>query len=157
MARYKVFGYGEEDKFRDEHAYYDVTNYIMQPQKAAYVGGYHITCLACAGQEMEQVARHFHKDKGKRIRHSELSFSEEEGISPEQAAVLGSKIAAYYAPQYQILFAVHTNTDHIHIHFVMNQISYVDGTRYQGKRKDYHDFIKHMRRVTGLPIIPARM
>lgn len=53
----------------------------------------------------------------------------------------------HYQSDYQILSAVHENTDHIHIHFVMNRISYLDGSRYQGKKRDFHQFQNHLRRI----------
>lgn len=128
----------------------------MNPRKAAYAGGCNVETLERAAQEMEAVAKAFGKNKGKRVRHSELSFSAEEGISAEQADLYAREIVLHYAPEYQIVYAVHDDTENTHIHFVMNQISYVDGHRYQGKKKDYYDFMRHIGSVTHLPVIPVR-
>lgn len=156
MSTYKVFGYQEHHKFYDENAYWDATHYITNPQKAVYTGGCNLTSLDTASKEMEETAKSFGKNSGKRIRHSELSFSREEGVTAEQANQFAQAIIQHYAPEYQIIYAVHGNTENVHIHFVMNQISYVDGHRYQGKKKDYYDFMRHIGAVTHLPVIPVR-
>ena len=156
MSTYKVAGRGEHGKFFDDTAYRDAVNYIFDEEKAVYIGGCNLTSLQTAAQEMEQTALAFGKNKGKRIRHSVLSFSERENVSPEEARDYAQEIIRHYAPEYQLVYAVHTNTGHPHIHFVMNQISYLDGHRYQGKKQDYYAFLNHIKHVTHLPVIQVK-
>ena len=156
MATYRVIGVGEHRKYFDGQAYRNTTNYILNPQKAQYAGGCGITSLATAAQEMEQTAETYQKNSGKRVRHSVLSFDADEHITPEQADQFAREILQRYGSEYQILYAVHTNTDDVHIHMVMNQISFIDGHRYQGKKQDYYAFLSHMRHVTHLPVIPVK-
>ena len=156
MATYKVTGIGEHRKFFDDNSYIDCINYIFNPQKAAYIGGCNVSSAQMAALEMEQTAIAFNKNSGKRIRHSIVSFTQQEHITPEQANSYAQKIIQHYAREYQIVYAVHTNTDEVHIHLAMNQISYLDGHRYEGKKKDYYDFLQHIRCVTHLPVIPVK-
>lgn len=156
MSAYKVVGKGEKNKFFDEEAYSSIAEYILNPEKAAYVGGCNITSAQTAAHEMEQTAIVFGKTQGKKVRHSILSFGEKEHVSPEQANQYAQQIIQHYAPEYQMIYAVHTNTDDTHIHFAMNQISYLDGHRYQGKKKDYYDFMRHISHITHLPVIPIK-
>lgn len=156
MSTYKVVGVGEHGKYFDENAYHDLNKYIFNHEKAALVGGAGVASTESAAQEMQQTARNFGKDKGKRVRHSVLSFSEEENVTTEQAGKFAQEIIQFYAPEFQITYAVHENTEDIHIHFIMNQISYKDGHRYGGKKKDYYDFLKHIKGVTHFPVIPGR-
>ncbi len=153
MANYTVVGVGQHNKFFDDNSYCDVLNYIFNQEKAVKSGGYYITNSALAAEEMEQTAIRFGKNSGKRLRHSVLSFRPEENISPEQAADFADEVIKHYGREYQIVYAVHNNTDNLHIHFVMNQISYLDGHRYRGQKKDYYAFQRHMKNVTHLPII----
>ncbi len=51
------------------------------------------------------------------------------------AYILGWQIAAYYAHRYQIVFGVHENTENLHIHFVFNTVSFVDGLKYNNMDK----------------------
>lgn len=156
MAVYNVAGIGQPRKFFDDNAYYDAINYILNSEKAIYAGYSMMSSLETAAEEMEQTAIRFNKNSGKRLRHSVLSFSANENVTPEQADEFAAQIIQHYLPQYQIVYAVHNNTDNLHIHFVMNQISCIDGQRYRGKKKDYYDFQRHMKRVTGLPIMLAK-
>lgn len=155
MANYEVIGVGEHGKYFDENAYHDLINYIFRKDHAIYCNGYGFTSFSSAADEMQAVARKFNKDSGKRVRHSVLSFSEWENskITPVTAYNIGLRLCQFYAPEYQIAFAVHNNTEQLHIHFVMNQISYVDGHRYGGKKHDFYEFKKFAHQVTGLPII----
>lgn len=152
MALYKIIGVGEHGKFFDDGAYETVLNYIFHPQKAVCIGGVGITSTATAAEEMRQVAIAFGKDFGKRLRHSVLTFEPQECVNPEQANNYAQRIIQYYTPEYQITYAVHGDTDHVHVHFVMNQISFVDGHRYAGKKKDYYGFRKYVQEVTHLPV-----
>lgn len=156
MATYKVTGIGEHQKFFDDNSYRNCIGYIFDPQKAAYIGGCNINYAKTAAAEMEQTAIAFGKNSGKRVRHSIISFDQREHITPEQANNYALKIIQHYAPEYQIVYAVHTNTDEVHIHLVMNQISFRGGHRYGGKKKDYYDFIQHIRNVTHLTVIPVK-
>ena len=155
MSTYRVFGRGETHFF-DPDSYRDIVTYITNPQKAAFTGGCNVSGIETAAAEMQQVAKVFGKDCGKRVRHSELSFSECETVTPEMANEYAQHIIEHYAPEYQIVYAVHTNTNHLHIHFAMNQISFVDGHRYQGKKDDYYRFMAHIRSVTHLVVIPVK-
>ena len=86
MSTYRVFGRGETHFF-DPDSYRDIVTYITNPQKAAFTGGCNVTSIETAAAEMQQVAKGFGKDCGKRVRHSELSFSECETVTPEMANV----------------------------------------------------------------------
>lgn len=76
-----------------------------------------------------------------------LSFSKDERVSPEIANNYALGIIQYYADEYQIVYAVHDNTDDVHIHFVMNQVSYKDGYKYGGKKKNYYNFKRYIERI----------
>lgn len=156
MSTYRVIGIGERGKFFDENAYHDANAYIFNHKKAVYIGGAGITSAETAAEEMQQVARYFGKDKGKRVRHSVLSFAEKENVTAEQADRFAKEIIQFYAPEFQITYAVHENTDDTHIHFLMNQISHQDGHRYEGKKKDYYGFMEHIKSVTHFPVIPVK-
>lgn len=156
MAVYNVIGVGQPGKFFDDNSYKDALHYIFDPSKAAFVGGSGITTINSAANEMLDTAIAFGKNSGKRLRHSVLSFNEGEQVVPAMADKFAQEIILHYAPKYQIAYAVHNNTENPHIHFVMNQISFMDGRRYDGKRKDYHAFQRYMRQVTHLPVLLSK-
>lgn len=150
MATYKVIGVGQHKKYFDGNSYHDVINYIFG--HASSIGG-NVQSAETAADEMLYVANHFNKNKGKRLRHSMLSFSKGERVSPEIANNYALGIIQYYADEYQIVYAVHNNTDEVHIHFVMNQVSYKDGYKYTGQKKDYYGFKKYIESIIGTYVI----
>lgn len=46
--------------------------------------------------------------------------------------------------RYQVLVTVHLNTENVHCHFVVNSVSFKDGTKFQNKIGDH----KELRRVS---------
>lgn len=79
-------------------------------------------------QQMLYVKKYFHKEEGRQALHYILSFSndEEEYIGIQEALEIGYKIADCFRG-WQVVFGVHTNTEHLHIHFVVNNTSYENG------------------------------
>lgn len=150
MATYKVIGVGDHKKYFDENSYHSVINYIFS--HATSIGG-STRSVETAADEMLYIANYFNKNSGKRLRHSMLSFSKEERVTPGIANNYALGIKEYYADEFQIVYAVHNNTDEVHIHFVMNQISFIDGHRYAGKKQDYYGFKKYMQSIIELPVI----
>lgn len=153
MAIYSVIGVGEHKKFFDENSYNDVIHYILNPKKARYSDGSPIFSVQTAADEMLNVAVKFGKNSGKRLRHSVLAFAPSDNVKAMMTNNFAQDIIQYYAPEYQIVYAVHTNTDDIHIHFVMNQISHIDGHRYRGDKADYYAFQSYMKTIIHRPVI----
>lgn len=71
----------------------------------------------------------------------------EKHISYETAFMIAKKSCKYYASDYQIFAAVHENTEHVHIHIVMNTVSIHDGEKYKGRKKDYYAFQMHLKKT----------
>lgn len=108
-------------------------------------------------QQMMAVKKGFDKVKGYRqARHLLVSFEDEAKITPDMACFIAYDIARYYSDRYQICFGVHLNTDNIHIHFIQNTVSYVDGKLFSGgswelqKFKYYVNSVIFGYRVAGL-------
>lgn len=153
MAIYTVIGVGHKGKYFDINVYRDTIHYITKLSHACYVGGANLTSVDTAAAEMLATAQKFNKAKGKLVRHSVLSFiRDKEPVTAELANEYAQQIIQHYAPEYQIMYAVHNNTENLHIHFVMNMVS-LNGMKYAGKKKDYYAFQNHMRRVTNLLVI----
>lgn len=89
-------------------------------------------------QQMYDIKRSFSKMNGRQAKHFILSFSkdEEEFIGPQEAMAIGYMVSGYF-PEYQIVFGVHTDTDNLHIHFVMNTVSFVTGLKYNINLTDF--------------------
>lgn len=137
----------KKGKYHDLTARETVVRYINNPYKTihGFCGGVHVTENDIA-DSMEKVAQQFGKTNGVKLRHFVLSFTPDEIDKPEIANAIACQIAMFIGREYQVAFAVHENTENLHIHLVFNSISYVDGHRYYGKKKEYYDlvnFVKH--------------
>ena len=160
MATFKVIGRGQNGKYMDDYAREDVIAYVLQNDKTPHhcIGGAAVN-IYNALQEMTLLARAFHKDTGLRLRHSVISFENDRGITLKAANQIAQQAIAYFGSAYQIIYAVHEDTEHLHIHLVMNSVSYLDGMKYHGSKKDYYSFIGYMKvvlRPYGIPFYPVK-
>jgi len=106
---------------------------------SSFVSG--INCHpSTARDEMLAVKRRFGKEDGTAAYHGYQSFAPGEA-TPETAHEIGIKLAErLWGTKYQVIVATHLDTEnHLHNHFVVNTVSFVDGIKYYRSAKDYHD------------------
>ena len=108
-----------------------------------YVGG-----INCSKQnayaEMIAVQRRFGL-RGKVVGYHGIQSFREGEVTPEQAFEIGKATARrMWGDKYQVLVTVHLNTDNLHCHFVVNPVSFKDGTKFQNKIGEH----KELRRVS---------
>lgn len=130
----------------------DVIDYAARPDKTTaaldsesvpilrqLVSG--VNCLpATARDEMLAVKKRFGKEDGIVAYHGYQSFAPGEA-TPELAHEIGVKLARkLWGEKYQVLVATHLDKEnHLHNHFVVNTVSFVDGIRYHRTGKDYYE------------------
>lgn len=130
----------------------DVIDYAADPSKTdsaihdeniethqQFVTG--INCLpATARDEMQAVKKRFGKEDGVIAYHGYQSFAPGEA-DPKTAHEIGIRLAKeLWGEKYQVIVATHLDKEnHLHNHFVVNTVSFVDGIRYHRTGKDYHD------------------
>ncbi|MBR4865598.1 MAG: relaxase/mobilization nuclease domain-containing protein [Clostridia bacterium] len=98
-----------------------------------------INCTADnARWEMMAVKKQFGKEDGTIAYHGYQSFREGE-VAPEQAHQIGIQLAReLWGDRYQVLVATHLDkASHIHTHFVINTVSFVDGMKFHRTNDDY--------------------
>lgn len=103
---------------------HNLIHYILKPKKQVrYWGGINflITDAENVTQQFYTVRRIYHRDGDIQARHFVLSFSSEyDDVNAYQAACIANEICLLFQNEYQVIFAVHENTENIHIHFVVN-------------------------------------
>lgn len=130
----------------------DVIDYAARPDKTTealdsesvpilrqLVSG--INCLpATARDEMLAAKKRFGKEDGIVAYHGYQSFAPGEA-TPELAHEIGVKLARkLWGKKYQVLVATHLDKEnHLHNHFVVNTVSFIDGIRYHRTGKDYYE------------------
>ena len=138
----RVIDYVSDEKKVDEQTFKDLHNeleYISDDYKTEekkYVTGINCSTInAC--KEMKEIKKHFQKEDGIIAFHAYQSFKEGE-VTPEQAHNIGIQLAEeMWGDRFQVVVATHLNTNHIHNHFVINSVSFVDGKKYYDNRMSY--------------------
>lgn len=85
------------------------------------------------------------KNSGRMYAHNVISFHENEKITPEQALEFGREFAEKVFGKFQTLISVHQDKNHLHIHFVTNSVSYMDGHKLHMKSTD----LEAMKQITN--------
>lgn len=117
-----------------------------------------INCVpATARQEMMDVKRQFGKEDGTIAYHGYQSFKEGE-VTPEEAHQIGIALATeLWGDRFQVLVATHLDKEsHLHNHFVINTVSFVDGIKFHRTAADYkqmRDVSDRLCREHGLSVI----
>ena len=93
---------------------------------------------ATARTEMMAVKKRFGKEDGTIAYHGYQSFAQGEA-SPEIAHQIGVELARrLWGERYQVVVATHLDkANHLHNHFVLNTVSFVDGKKYYRSAQDY--------------------
>lgn len=107
-----------------------------------YVSG--VNCSpATARMEMMAVKRRFGKEDGIVAYHGYQSFAPGE-CTPAMAHRIGVMLAEeLWGNRFQVLVATHLDkANHLHNHFVVNSVSFLDGLKYHRTKQDYREMRK---------------
>ena len=120
----------------------DVLSYAKDEEKTErefFVEG--INCNpATARDQFVSVKKAYGKDDGIQAYHGYLSFKEQDN-SPELAQKIGMEFAnEVWGKRFQVVVTTHLNTKHLHCHFVVNSVSFVDGKRMANNEKHWRYF-----------------
>lgn len=117
----------------------DLSNVVAYAVKEAHCqcGFYGATGMKVGSVEemtaaMRTVKQEFQKTGGRQLFHIVISFNDKkEGwITPEIGYRIGYEFSARFFEGYQVVFGVHDNTDNLHLHLVVNSVSYRNGLKY---------------------------
>ena len=120
----------------------DVLSYAKDEEKTEqefYVEG--INCNpSTARDQFISVKQAYGKEDGIQAYHGYLSFKEQ-NISPSLAQKIGMEFAKeVWGDSFQVVVTTHLNTKHLHCHYVINSISFIDGKRLWGNEKAWFKF-----------------
>lgn len=90
-------------------------------------------------------------DDDAELLHFVLTFSPEEVNEPKTACGFAEQITDYIATKYQVCYAVHEDTENLHVHFVFNSMSYLDGRCFKGTEASQQltDFVARILHYRG--------
>jgi hypothetical protein len=122
--------------------------YILVPEKTGE--GLYVSAVNCqvsgAYEQMKATKVQFGKTEGRQGYHIIISFEEGEVDAPGAFEIIRKFVDEYLRDEYQAVYAVHDNTDHIHGHIVFNSVNFVTGKKYRYKKGDW---AKYMQPITN--------
>ena len=162
MAITKILNIQESDGRNPASHLKNALEYIQNPDKTeecVLVGS--INCLPdTAFEQMEETKNIFHKTGKRQGYHVIISFSLEEKVTAEQAMYVLEHFAKdVLGDDYEAVYAVHTDREHMHGHLIWNSVSMTTGKKYNSPKGNWKN---HLQPVTnkycdelGLSIMPA--
>ena len=162
MAITKILNIQESDGRNPASHLKNALEYIQNPDKTeecVLVGG--INCLPdTAFEQKEETKNIFHKTGKRQGYHVIISFSPEEKVTAEQAMYVLEHFAKdVLSDDYEAVYAVHTDREHMHGHLIWNSVSMTTGKKYNSPKSNWKN---HLQPITnkycdelGLPIMPA--
>lgn len=119
-----------------------IINYVLQPKKTEEQLTTGFCCeVPKALETFMDTKQCFGKLKGRQYYHFVQSFPPNENITAKQAheaAVrFSEKCKKFWG--YEMIIVTHKDRDHIHTHFVMNSVSFIDGRKFHITRKELAD------------------
>lgn len=90
---------------------------------------------------MVMLKKAFNKLDKRQCVHFVVSF--DDVSDKDKAFEVGMRLAQYYTNDYQVLMALHTNTEHLHLHHVINTVNITTGKKYRQNPKELDEFKKY--------------
>ncbi|MDY3722647.1 MAG: relaxase/mobilization nuclease domain-containing protein [Treponema sp.] len=116
-----------------------IINYVLQPKKTEeqLTSGY--CCdVPNALETFMETKQCFGKTRGRQYYHFVQSFPPNENITAKQAHDVAVKFAERCKKfrGFEMIIVTHKDRDHLHTHFLMNSVSFVDGHKFHITRKE---------------------
>ena len=162
MAITKILNIMESEGRNPASHLKNALEYIQNQDKTeecVLVGG--INCLPdTAFEQMEETKNIFHKTGKRQGYHVIISFSPEEKVTAEKAMYVLEHFAKdVLGDDYEAVYAVHTDREHMHGHLIWNSVSMTTGKKYNSPKSNWKN---HLQPITnkycdelGLSIMPA--
>lgn len=162
MAITKILNIQESEGRNPASHLKNALEYIQNPDKTEeciLVGG--INCLPdTAFEQMEETKNIFHKTGKRQGYHVIISFSPEEKVTAEQAMYVLEHFAKdVLGDDYEAVYAVHTDREHMHGHLIWNSVSMTTGKKYNSPKGNWKNYLQPITNKycdeLGLSIMPA--
>ena len=149
MAITKILNIQESDGRNPASHLKNALEYIQNPDKTeecVLVGS--INCLPdTAFEQMEETKNIFHKTGKRQGYHVIISFSPEEKVTAEQAMYVLEHFAKdVLGDDYEAVYAVHTDREHMHGHLIWNSVSMTTGKKYNSSKSNWKN---HLQPITN--------
>ena len=162
MAITKILNINAQDGRNPASHLQAALDYIQNPDKTEscnLVGS--INCSPdTAFEQMMETKKTYEKTDKRQGYHLIISFPPDEPITTEQARYVAENfIHDVLKGGYEVVYAIHTDKEHMHIHIIWNSVSFLTGMKYESPKGNWK---YHLQPTTnkycaelGLQIMPA--
>lgn len=119
-----------------------------------------INCLPdFSFEQMIQTKKMFGKTGGRQGYHFVIALEPGEGNEKQMLEIIRRFAEEFLCGEYEAVYAVHNDKNHLHGHLVFNSVNMVTGRKYDYKKGDWKDIIQpitnRLCEEYGLSIVPA--
>lgn len=96
-----------------------------------------------AKTQMLYTKKEFGKEEGRQYQHYVLSFSADDELTPQEAINYAERHAKEcFGDRFEVFLAAHQNSNggKLHVHYIVNSVSFLDGLKIQTSKEDYENF-----------------
>ena len=130
------------NEYQDYRALRRVLTYVL---RSNLYGGYGID-PSRAYEQMVFLKEAYHKKSGVQLKHFFITFHDREMlyVGFEDILQLGFDVGKYFG-EYQMVYGIHLDSNHVHLHFVMNTTSFMDGHKYSDGLSKFNGLCRYLR------------
>lgn len=120
--------------------------YITNPEKTKnglYIGG--VNCVSSARGafvQMSNTKKQLNSNGTRQAYHFILSCPPDEGTPEIMTELTKRFLEEYLKDDYEVLYAVHDNTEKVHSHIIFNSVSFRTGKKYRYENGDWEKIIQ---------------
>ena len=139
-------------KYKDRNAIKNLIKYVvtdkMNGKYCRYIGGHGVFYMNTgkAVKQFDIVQEYYKKQHGRRAYHMIISFEEKVDDLCE-IDNLAKRIVFGVLKDYQSVYAIHEDTDNLHIHIVWNAVSFINGKKWHMTKTEFWEFRRKIEKI----------
>lgn len=99
-----------------------------------------------ASERIICMQQYYRKTEQRRLYHFVISFPEEVRDA-NFVKIVAENVAEIFYERHQVYYGVHEDKKHLHIHFAVNAVSYVDGRKWHQSQKEFEEMKKKIKKI----------
>lgn len=143
MAITKILYIGENDNSKGSHLQKAI-DYIQKPEKTE--NGKYVEAINCtvdsAYKEMIRTKKFYGKTDKRQGYHIMISLKPGEGSPDTIMKITRAFAKEYLGKDYEAIYSVHTDKEHLHGHIIFNSVKFTDGYKYRYELGDWQSKIQ---------------
>ena len=126
-----------------------IARYVTNLKKSPNRLGGAIILENDAVKSITNIAQQFGEDKDICLEHFVITFRPEESVDPAEANKIGDEIITFIWYTCQTFYSVHEDMTDLHIHLLIDPISFLDGYRFCKTNEEFDHFLMTLGGILG--------